>query len=494
MSNAKKASVLKNYLYNLSYQILLLIVPLITMPYLARTLGLGNQGTFSVLYAVVSCFIMLGCVGLNIYGQREVAYYKDNPKECDRIFWEIETLRLLTLSCSLVLYLAFVWFNSNVLAVINVYEPIYFLLFTIEIFSSMMDISWYYQGVENFKLQTVRNFIVKLLGLAMIFIFVRTENDLWLYIIIYAGMNLLGNLSMWISRLRKGSFIKPDSGRMRKHLGHSFIMFLPQIATTVYASLDRIMLGGLLNDGNVQAGVYDNAEKIVKIALTVVTSIGLVMLSRVANTYMEKDNQKAKSYITASFQLYLFLAVPIMFGIAAISDVFVPRFFQDAVGFEQIAPVMIMLCPIILFIGGSNVFGTQYLLPTNRMKPYTLSVFVGMGVNVVLNVLLIRPLGAVGAAVGTVIAEFCVLLVQMIAVRREFSWTLYLKGWRNFLAGGIMFVAVYMLGQIMGSTIQTLFTQIVVGVVVYFAILIVLRDPFLRTGIKQMISRLRPGE
>lgn len=487
---SKKASVLRNYLYNLSYQILLLIVPLITMPYLARTLGLGNQGTFSVLYAVVSCFVMLGCVGLNIYGQREVAYCKNDPEACNRVFWEIASLRFLTLFCSLLLYLAFVWFNSRVIAIINVYEPVYFLLFTIELVSSMLDISWYYQGVENFKLQTVRNFIVKLLGLAMIFIFVRTENDLWLYIIIYTGMNLLGNLSMWFSRLREDRFVRPEWKRMRGHLGHAFIMFLPQIATTVYAQLDRVMLGGLLNDGNVQAGVYDNAEKIVKIALTVVTSIGLVMLSRVANTYMENDKKKTREYITASFQLYLCLSVPIMFGVAGIANVFVPRFFQDAVGFEQIAPVMMILCPIILFIGGSNVFGTQYLLPTNRMGPYTLSVFVGMGVNVVCNAILIRPLGAFGAGIGTVTAEFCVLLVQMIAVRREFSFMMYLKGWRNFLAGGVMFVCVYALGQTMGSTIQTLFTQVVLGVAIYFLLLLALQDPFLRTGIKQIFARI----
>lgn len=492
--SSKKVSIIKNYLYNLSYQLLLLVVPLITMPYLSRVLGLANQGTFSVLYSVVSCFVMLGCIGLNIYGQREIAYYKNSEQDCNRIFWEISIIRFVMLFASLVLYFLFIWFNFNVIGVINVYNPVYFMLFAIELVASMFDISWYFQGVENFRIQTIRNFIVKLIGLAMIFVFVRTENDLWLYIVIYTGMNLIGNASLWIYKLKGCRFVKPDIQRMRHHLGRSFIMFLPQIATTVYSQLDRLMLGVLMNDGNVQAGVYDNAEKIVKMALTVVTSIGLVMLSRVANTYIENNKQQAHKYITASFRMYLTLAVPIMFGVAGIAKTFVPRFFSDEPGFDQIVPVMIMLSPIILFIGGSNVFGTQYLLPTNRMKAYTLSVFVGMGVNLVLNTILIKGFGALGAAAATVVAEFCVLVVQMIAVRKEFSPKLYLKGWRNYISGAIMFVCVYMIGQIVGSTIYTVVAQLIVGVTVYFGLLLLLRDPFVLSGARMALGQLRTSK
>ena len=294
--SSKKVSIIKNYLYNLSYQLLLLVVPLVTMPYLSRVLGLANQGTFSVLYSVVSCFVMLGCIGLNIYGQREIAYYKNDEQNCNRIFWEISIIRFVMLFASLGLYFLFIWFNFNVIGIINVYNPVYFVLFATELVASMFDISWYFQGIENFRIQTIRNFVVKLIGLAMIFVFVRTENDLWLYIVIYTGMNLIGNISLWVYKLKGCRFVKPDIRRMCHHLGRSFIMFLPQIATTVYAQLDRLMLGVLMNDGNVQAGVYDNAEKIVKMALTVVTSIGLVMLSRVANTYIENNKQQAQIY------------------------------------------------------------------------------------------------------------------------------------------------------------------------------------------------------
>lgn len=495
MAEEKRVSVIKNYFYSLSYQILLLIVPLITMPYLARTLGIDSQGTFSILYAVISCFVMFGCVGLNLYGQREIAYYKNDREKRNRIFWEIELIRIFTLFTSLLVYFAFIWFNINVKSIVNVYEPLYFVLFAIEIPSAMLDISWYYQGIENFRLQTIRNFIVKLVGLALILIFIKKPADLWLYIVIYTGMNLFGNLSLWVNKLRSdGGFSAPDKKRFKVHLKRSIVMFLPQIATTVYAQLDRVMIGGLINDGNLQAGVYDNAEKIVKIALTVVTSIALVMLSRVANTYMKNDHDKARGYIYSSFRLYMCLSIPIMFGIAAIAGSFVERFFTDTPNAELITPVIIVLCPIILFIGGSSVFGTQYLLPTNRMKPYTLSVFTGMVVNVILNLVFIPLYGAKGAAIATVIAEFSVLTVQMIVLRREFSPVMYLHCWRNFLAGAVMFACVVGIGKLINSsTIVSLFVQITLGVTIYFGLLLLLRDPFIKkymhAGFNKLLKR-----
>ena len=491
MAAQQRASVIKNYLYNLSYQILLLIVPLITMPYLARTLGIDNQGTFSVLLAVINCFIMLGRFGLDVYGQREIAYYRHDTDTCNRIFWEIETIRIVTLSASLVIYFVFVLFNLTVISIVNVTSLLYFALFALEIVAAMFDISWYYQGLENFKLQTVRNFAVKIISLILIFTLVKSRSDLWLYIVIHAGMNLLGNATLWIDRLKTARFRLVNLRRVGRHLRFSFIMLLPQIATTVYAQLDRVMVGGLVNDGNFQAGVYDNAEKIVKIALTVVTSLGLVMLSRVANAYMQEDKNKLKEYITNSFRVYTCLATPIMFGLAAISSNFVPYFFSNAKGAEQITPVMLALCPIILFIGGSNVFGTQYLLPTNRMKPYTGSVFVGMTINIIFNFILVPTHGALGAAIATVIAELGVLVVQLIAVRREFSALLYLKNWRYFVAGGVMCYVVYKLGTRLTPSLSHIFIQISVGIVLYFGLVMVLGDKFVLKYVKQILNKFK---
>ncbi len=488
---AKGASLIKNYLYSMSYQLLLLIVPLITMPHLAKTLGIDGQGTFSVLLAVTGCFVMLGCVGLNVYGQREIAYCKDDVQKRRRVFWEIELIRIVTLGVSLAAYFAFSWFNLNILSIINVYRPLYFYLFALELPSSMLDISWYYQGIENFRAQTVRNFVVKLCGLVLILTLIKKPEDLWLYIVIYSGMNILGNLSLWINKLRADGFTKPEKHSFKKHLSRSFVMFLPQIATTVYAQLDRVMIGGLINDGNLQAGVYDNAEKIVKIALTVVTSISLVMLSRVAATYSRNDNERARGYIRSSFKLYMCLGTPLMFGVAGIADSFVSLFFADAANSQLIAPVIVFLSPVILLIGGSSVFGTQYMLPTNRMRPYTLSVFCGMAVNVTLNLLLIPKYGATGAAGATVAAELAVLAVQMIALRREFSPKMYLECWKNLLAGVIMLICVKLVERLVNSvSLWAIALEVASGAVVYFSLLLLMRDGFVTNAALRVFKKV----
>ncbi|MBQ3866210.1 MAG: polysaccharide biosynthesis protein, partial [Clostridia bacterium] len=362
--------------------------------------------------------------------------------------------------------------------------------FSLEIFSSMLDISWYYQGIENFKLQTVRNFIVKLAGLVLILVLVREPGDLWKYIVIMLAANFLGNGSLWLNKLRADPFAAPDRARFGGRLKKSLAMFLPQIATIVYAQLDRVMVGGLIRDGNLQVGVYDNAEKVVKIALTVVTSIALVMLSRVANSSRSEDREKTREYVRFSFRLYMLLSVPIALGLGALAGQVTERLFAGAEGAAGIAPVMQMLCPIVVFIGGSSVFGTQYLLPLDRLKPYTVSVFTGMVINLAANALLIPPFGAMGAAGATALAEFSVLAVQMFALRREFSPVMYLRCWRNVAAGLVMFGALLLLRRVIpGASYLYLILQILAGAVVYFLCLLLLRDPLLTDVLRRLFRR-----
>ena len=96
--------VVKNYLYNLSYQILVLIVPLITTPYVSRVLGAKGVGTFSYTNSIVQYFILFGCIGLNLYGQREIAYVQHKKEKRDKVFWELVILRIITVSISLIVF------------------------------------------------------------------------------------------------------------------------------------------------------------------------------------------------------------------------------------------------------------------------------------------------------------------------------------------------------------------------------------------------------
>ena len=254
-------SIVKNYIYNVSYQILLILTPLITTPYVSRVLGSDNVGIFNYTQSIVNYFILFGCIGLNMYGQREIAYCQNDPQKRSRVFWELVLLRLITVSLSLLVY----YFG---IAAHSPYQE-YYLIFLVEIVAAVFDISWFFQGLENFKMVAIRNFIIKLSGVALIFLFVKTKEQLDIYIWCYAATVFLGNLSLWIGLpklLVKGGF---SFSEMLRHLWPALGMFVPQIAISVYTQLDKTMLG--LLSTNSQVGFYSQAEKMSKLTLAIVT-------------------------------------------------------------------------------------------------------------------------------------------------------------------------------------------------------------------------------
>lgn len=471
---------LKNYIYNLSYQLLLLIVPIVTIPYVSRTLKAENIGLYNFFYSVVSYFVLFGCLGLNLYGQREVAFYKDDKFKRSQIFWELFSIRVVTIIISTICYWFIIVQNSTG------YSTQY-AIFTIEILAASLDISWFFQGVEDFKQQTIRSLIVKIFGTIAIFIFVKDVGDLNKYIWCHVGMTLFSNILLWPQLRKYVFFVKIRLFGVLKYFGPVMVMFIPQVAISVYAQLDKTMIR-LFSD-YLEVSYYSQAEKIVKIILTVVTSLGLVMLSRVATSFSKGNTDAIHEYITKSFKFISLIAYPCTFGLMAVSYDIVPWFFGE--GFEKVAPCMVFLGPIIIFIGMSNIIGTQYLLPTNRMKEYTLSVVGGLMINVTLNSILITKFGCVGAAVATVFAEAGVIIIQLFFVRKEFSVKeLILSGYKNFISAAVMGIIVFLIASNLANTLPNTVLEVAIGGIIYFVILVfVLRDKFLINTLKSFLGK-----
>ena len=185
-----KKSIAKNYLYNLTYQILTLILPLITTPYVSRVLGAEGIGIYSYTYSIVSYFILFGGLGIALYGKREIAYVQEKKEERKRIFYELVFFRAITLVIGIAVYCIF-FVNS---------EPygVYYKIWLIELIATMIDISWFFQGLEEFKRTVVRNIIVRLASVTLIFVLVKAPSDLNKYLMIYAIADLIGNLSLWL--------------------------------------------------------------------------------------------------------------------------------------------------------------------------------------------------------------------------------------------------------------------------------------------------------
>ena len=479
-----KNSITKNYIYNLIYQILILILPIITTPYLSRVLGAENIGIYSYTLSIVTYFILFGSLGISMYAQREIAYVQDDKYKRSKIFWEILILRFITLTISMIIYY-FAYVNGT-------QYQMYYKILLIEIISNCFDISWYFQGMEDFKKTVFRNTLVKIISIALIFLLVKRPEDLAKYFIIYVVSNFIGNISLWLYIPKVLDKIKIKELKPLQYLKPTIGLFIPQIAIQVYTLLDKVMIGVIIDDKS-EVGYYDQAQKIIKMLLTVVTSLGTVMIPRMANTFANGNMKQIKEYMKKSFRFVYILSIPMIFGIIAVADKFVPVFFGD--GYEKVSIIMKVISPILLVIGLSNVIGSQYLLPTKRQKEFTISVTCGAIANFIVNFIMIRKYGAIGASIGTVIAETIVATIQIYFVRKDFNTKECLSISQNYIIVGIvMFFIVILIGFTVKNNLISIMLQGVSGAIIYIIGLYVVKDEFLVQLLKKGNNKIRKNK
>lgn len=392
--------VVKNFLYNVSYQLLVIILPLITVPYVSNILGAEGIGDYAFTYANMQYFVIFGMVGITLYGNRQIAYVRENKEKFKNTFYSIYTLQLITTTISFLLYLIFTLVFNN-----GDYKWLY-IVQGINILASMIDISWLFMGLEQFKKTVVRNTIVKLVSLASIFIFVRSSDDTVIYTLIIALSSFIGNLTFWLYIPKMIGFKRIKILELKVHLKSSLALFIPQLAIQIYLLLDRTMLG-IITD-TVQVGYYENSQKIVKVVLTIATAIGTVMMPKIANTVASGDMKKVKYYIQNSFFFVSALSIPLMFGLMGVAKELSPWFFGD--NFKGIENLIVLSSLIILAISWSNVLGTQLLVPLNKTKEFTISVTAGAIINFILNLVMLKKFGAVGACFSTMYCHSNVLV------------------------------------------------------------------------------------
>ncbi|WP_191364197.1 polysaccharide biosynthesis C-terminal domain-containing protein [Limosilactobacillus oris] len=471
--------VIKNYLYNASYQILNILIPLITVPYISRVLGAHDVGINEYTNSWVTFFYLMGQMGVTLYGNREVAYHRDDLYERSRTFWGVEALQLLTVLASLLAYLAAVFLFSTTF-------KHYFLLQGIWIIATGLDISWYFMGLEEFKITVVRNTFVRLISIALIFTIIKDTNDLGKYIVILGGTQLVGNLTLWPYLKGNVIWVKLKEWHPFKHFYPALLLFIPTITTQVYLVLNRLMLGRMSTQ--VALGNFGQADKIVKFVLAVVTATGTVMLPHVANKFAKGNIKGVRDSLYSSFNFVSALSVPMMFGLMAISTKLAPWFL--GADFELAGRIMFLESPIIVLIAWSNVTGTQYLMPVNRVKEYTTSVTVGAVSNIIFNLFLIEGWGANGAAVATVLSEFLVSATQIAMIRGTIKRRkLFREQWKYFLCGFLMYLVVNRICMIVNMTIANLLLEVIIGAGIYFLGLVLTKASILGEAQKLISQR-----
>lgn len=488
----KNKNVKRNFFFNVIYQILVVITPLITAPYVSRVLGASNLGQFSFAYTIAYYFIIAGYLGFQQYAQRAIAEVQDDKEEQSRVFWQIVLNRLFPVMISLgimfILYFAGVFGQYSSLI----------LIFSILVASTAFDINFYFHGKENFFIVMIINLIIRLVFLFLIFSLVKTRFDLGIYTLLYSLMVCGGYLTMWImlpTNLRK---VKLKTLDFKKHMKGSLSLFLPVAAISVYALLDKTLIGVLVrgqtyqrvdyitiivNKSDLENGYYYQAERIVKAILSIILAFGSVMTTRNSIEYKNKHFGAIKKNVYSSFRFVFAVGVPLALGTVIVAQAFVPIFFGKF--YEEVATLMMIYAPVILLIGISNTLGAQYLLPTKQDKKYSISVLIGFAFNLGLNALFIPLYGARGAIYGTLISEGIIVVIQYMFVFQDIKLKIILKIiYKYVIAGLIMFGLDFALYSFVLKdskyivNLTSLIITIPAGVLIYYFSLLIMRDKY----------------
>lgn len=472
--------VVKNYLYNVGYQVLAIIVPLITSYYVSRVLSPEGVGANAFTNSIIQYFMLLANIGIGYYGNREIAYVRDNKQKMAATFWEIQIVKTVMTVAAYLSFMVFMAFYSG--------NKTYMWAQSINLLAVAFDISWLYQGLEDFKRTVLRNTFVKITSMIAIFIFIKSPKDVALYIIVLALSTLLGNLTLWphavnnYGHVDRGTKLNPW-----RHFVPTVMMFVPQIATQLYVQLNRTMLGLMVNEK--ASGFYQYSDNLIKLILAFVTATGTVMLPHVANAFAQHDMEKVHKMLYKSFDFVSALAYPMMFGIAGVSLTLAPLYYSSK--YAPVGPAMLIESIVILMIGWSNVIGTQYLLPVNRVKDFTTSVTVGAVVNIIMNFPLIHLWGLNGAMWSTVLSEISVTAYQLFVVRKSLDIKKMFAGsWKYLLSGIVMFVPVFWLNRHMKASWLWMLVEVALGVVIYAGMVCLLRAPVL-DQLKELLAARR---
>ena len=456
----------KNYIYNLVYQLFILLVPLVTAPYLARTLGAVGTGIYGYVYSMTSMICTIVLLGIYSYGNRQIAYVRDDKQKINTVFWQIISDRLIIAIIGTIIYFVIVLLIGKYIKL--------FIIFYMYLLAYFCDCTWLFVGLEDMKWAVIKNAITKILAVIGIFAFVRDTNDVAVYVFIQGGAVLISNILAYSQIHQYVSKPKLDFTNFKNDILGSFWLFLPSVAATIYTQSDKVMIE-LITGLTDQVSYYDYAEKIVTIPWTFITVLSTVMMPRIANEFKKNNKEVISHLLSVAANFSLFVAFPMMFGLVSVADKMVPWYLGDK--FLPTIQAIIMISPIILTNTLTGISGGQYFTATNQIKILTVSQFFAAIANLIINAILIPKFGFYGAAFATAITSASCAAYQYWFLLKQVKLPgLFRSAIKYIIFSLIMFGIIKVITMDMAASPLTNVIQILIGFVVYFGLCVITKD------------------
>lgn len=454
----KEKSLVKNSIYYIVYRLINVIYPLITATYVSRVLEPSGVGEVSLAQTVVIFLVACASLGIPNYGVREVSRAESADK-LNRLFSELFLINIFSTAIVSILYYGVVHFaDLGINRILYYIEGIILLL-------NVINVDWFYQGIENFRYIAIRSCIVKIISVFAIFSFVKTKNDICIYALIFA-LAYAGNYLFNIINLRKYIRFTVKGIKPQIHLASVAILAITYISNEIYVTVDSVMLG--IFSVSSEVGYYSNAMKVIKILINVFTAAGVALLPRLSVLKSEGKIERINSITNQAIRLLLLLILPSMIGMILVSKELVVVLFGSKFG--PASSILAVLSLLIVLRTISNLF-LQILISNNKDENTSIIYLTAMIGNVGMNFFLIQHSGAVGAAIASVISEFYIMCVLYNVAKRYGNFRIGIKYFGSVVISCIsMVIVVKMIYYFVGAIFIRLFLSILMGSVTFFTI------------------------
>lgn len=459
--------VLENFIYQSSYQLLNVLLPIVTVPIVSRALGPEGIGAWNFTNSIVTYFVLVAGLGLSNYAVREIAYVKEDQKSLSKKFIELQMFNMLFSIFVLFVYILFS---------LNLPNRNLFLIQSLMIVSTILDISWFFQGIEDFKKVAVRNISIKITALVLIVLLVKNPDDLLIYAGIVSGSTLLSTLILWVSLKKYIRIEKVEFGNVIAHFKPSLNFFLLKLSATLFNNISKTILG--IFSGLVAVGLFSSSLTLIIMVGTLIHSMNIVMMPRLSNLFKNEGEDKLIKVFKKVIHFQLYITIPMAFGILATNAQMIIWLFGEQFIFARyIIPILV---PIVVIQQLNQAIAHQYLLPKNEMKSYNISMVYGTIVNILLCVVLVPFINEFGAALGFLLGQItmCFYRVRLLLLKSKFAFEM-----KNIIlwiiSSIVMFIIVYASTSKLSPTIYTTILQSFFGIIIYFSITTFLKiNPF----------------
>lgn len=472
-----------NFLYNAAFKLLNILFPLITFPYVARIISVDGIGKVNYTLAIIEYFILISQFGIPTYAIRECAKYRDDKVKLSKTVQEILLINVIMIVLSYAMF-----FGMLDIKAFHNYKTL-LLIMSINIITTNLGVEWFYQAIEEYKIITVRNLLVKIVSIILIFTLIKNESDYILYGLIIVISTALGYLLNFY-QLRK--YIHPlkrfSNYNIKKHIKPILVLFAMAFTISIYLNLDKVMLG--LMSGDKAVGIYTASNKMVKMVLALVTALSTVMLPRMSY-YIDKGlKDEINNLIKKSLDFIFMISIPSTIGIVMLSKQLILFFAGN--DFTEAIFTLKILSPIIIAIALSNLTGIQILMAHGKERLVLVSTIFGAVINLLLNLILIPMFQQNGAAIATLIAEIAVTLIQF-----KFSFS-YIKSnikiyniINYFIGGFLIFITCTVLNMFIKDILLSTIIDVFLSILVYITYLYITKNEIINEILEKFVRKIR---